>query len=112
MFRHATNDPIAYLSGATSAADRAWMMGGDRNMWCGAWLGLAVGRRVTHEGPDVAGFAPVEVSVDDKAVVRYGKAADSRTVMRFEIKDPAHFPAASTRATAQLLESFPCSPRR
>lgn len=107
MLRHATNDPIAYLAQPTSAEDRDWMMRGQRNLWCGALLGLAVGRPLLHDGSELVGFSPVEVSVDDKAVVRYGKAAGSRSVMRFEIKDRARFAEAATRATARLLESFP-----
>lgn len=107
MLRQAANDPIAYLAQPTSAADRDWLMRGPRNLWCGALLGLAVGRPLLHEGREVVGFAPVEVSVDDRAVVRCGPAPGARTVMRFEIKDPARFAPAATRATAQLLESFP-----
>lgn len=107
MLRHATNDPIAYLAQPTSAEDRAWMMGGQRNLWCGALLGLALGRPLLHEGSEVVGFAPVEVSVDDQTVVRLGKAPGSRSVLRFEIKDRARFAEEATRATAQLLESFP-----
>ena len=102
-----TNDPIAYLAQSTSTEDRDWMMSGRRNLWCGALLGLTVGRSLLHEGKEVAGFSPVEVSVDDHAVVRYGKAPGSRSVMRFEIKDRTRFAEAATSATAQLLESFP-----
>lgn len=111
MLRQATNDPIAYLAQPTSAEDRDWMMRSPRNLWCGALLGLAVGRPLRHEGKEFVGFSPVEVSVDDQAVVRYGPAAGSRSVMRFEIKDRAKFAAAATRATAQLLESFPVQHR-
>ncbi|MBI5385487.1 MAG: nucleoside hydrolase [Verrucomicrobia bacterium] len=112
MLRHATNDPIAYLAQPTRAEDRDWMMRGPRNLWCGALLDLAVGRPLLHEGNEVVGFSPVEVSVDDKAVVHYGKAPGSRTVMRFEIKDRARFAEAATRATAQVLESFPVRNRQ
>jgi len=107
MLRHATNDPIAYLAEPTRAADRDWMMRVQRNLWCGALLGLAVGRPLLHNNRDVVGFAPVEVSVSDQAVIHYGGAPGARTVMRFEIKDRERFAEAATRATAQLLESFP-----
>ena len=70
-------------------------------------LGLAVGRPLLHEGREVVGFSPVELSVDDQAVVRYGPAPEARTVMRFEIKQPAVFAEVATRATARLLETFP-----
>ena len=107
MLREATNDALPYLAQPTSAADRDWMMRGPRNLWCGALLGLAVGRPLLQDGQEFVGFSPVEVSVDDHAVVRYGPAPGSRSVMRFEIKDRAKFAAAATRATAQLLQSFP-----
>ncbi|MBN2507566.1 MAG: nucleoside hydrolase [Verrucomicrobia bacterium] len=107
MLRQATEDPITYLSQPTSPEDRAWLMAGPRNLWCGALLGLAVGHRLLDHGQEVAGFAPVEVFVDNAAVIRYGPAPGSRTVMRFEIKDQACFAGAVTRATARLLESFP-----
>ena len=107
MLRKVTNDPIAYLSQPTSVEDRRWMMEGERNLWCSALLGLAVGRRVQHEGRDIAGFVPVEVSVNDRGIVSYGKVPGSRPVMRFEIRDKANFAAAATAATAQLLAQFP-----
>jgi hypothetical protein len=110
MLRQATNDPIAYLAQPTRAEDRDWMMAGQRNLWCGALLGLAVGRPLLHDGREVVGFSPVEVSVDDNAVIRYGRASGSRTVMRFEIKDRARFSEVATRATAEWLESFPLRP--
>lgn len=107
MLRQSTNDPMTYLTQPTSDLDHDWMMSDSRNLWCGALLGLAVGRPLRENGKDIAGFAPVEISADDQAVVRYGKADSSRRVMRFEIKDRAKFAAAATRATARLLESFP-----
>jgi hypothetical protein len=107
MLRQATNDPIAYLTQKTSAEDRTWMMSVQRNLWCGALLGLAVGRPLREGGRDLVGFSPVELHVDDNAVVHYGRAAGSRLVQRFEIKDQGRFPAAATRATARLLQSFP-----
>lgn len=107
MLRQATNDPIAYLGQPLSAEDRAWLLAGQRNLWCGALLGLAVGRPLRHEGRDIVGFSPVAVSVNDQAVVHCGAAAGARTVRRFEIKDPTRFAPAATRATAQLLEAFP-----
>jgi hypothetical protein len=107
MLRQATNDPIAYLSQPLAAEERAWLMGGPRNMWCGALLGLAVGRPLLHEGTEIAGFSAVDVSVDDQAVIRYGQAPGSRSVMRFELKDRSRFAVAATRATRELLEKFP-----
>lgn len=107
MLRQATNDPLAYLAQPTSDTDREWMMRLPRNLWCGALLGLAVGRPLQNGAIEVARFAPVEVSVDDNAVVRYGKGPGSHQVMRFEIKDAARFAETATRATARLLESIP-----
>ena len=111
MLRQATNDPIAYLTQPARVEDRDWLMGGPRNLWCGALLGLAVGRPLLHEGNEVVGFSPVELSVDDTAVVRYGRAPGSRVVMRFEIRNRTGFAGAATRATARLLESFPLRDR-
>jgi len=110
MLRKAPDDPIVWLSLPTSDADRQWLMDGERNLWCAALLRLPFGGSIQHEGRDVAGFTPVEVSVSDNAVVRYGKTPGSRRVMRFEIKDMAHFATAATAATARLLQSFPISP--
>ena len=107
MLRQATNDPIAYLTLPTTAEDRQWMMEGERNLWCGALLGLSVGRPVVHAGHAVAGFSPVDVSVSGNGVVSYGKTPGSHRVMRFEIKDDANWVAAATAATEQLLAQFP-----
>ena len=107
MLRKSDAEPIAYLSQPTSDADRQWLMDGPRNLWAGALLGLAVNRAVRFEGKDVAGFSPVEVTVDDHGVVRYDKSPQSKSIMRFEIRDPAHFAAAATAATAELLTAFP-----
>ena len=107
MLRKATNDPIAYLSEPMGAADKEWMMAGERNLWCSALLRLAAGGNVQHEGRDVASFAPVDVSVSDSGAVTYGKSPGSRQIMRFEIKDRADFAVAATAATARLLENFP-----
>jgi len=107
MLRQATNDCIGYLAQPTSDEDRAWMMQGERNLWCGALLGLAVERPLVHDGREIVGFSTVELSTDDKAGVHYGKAPGSHPVMRFEIKDRSRFAESATRATAQLLETFP-----
>lgn len=107
MLNKSTNDPLAYLTQPTSDADRDRLMREPRNLWCGALLGLAVGRPLIEDGKEIVGFTPVEVSVDDHAVVHHGKAAGSRSVMRFEIRHPERFAPAATRATRQLLGSFP-----
>ena len=111
MLRKSDADPIAYLSHPTSAADRQWLMDGERNLWASALLGLAVNRPVCFEAKDVAGFSKIAVKVDERGGVRYGNGAGSQTVMRFEIHDQAHFAAASTAATAQLLTTFPLAVR-
>ena len=74
-------------------------------------LGLAVNRPVRFEGKDVAGFSKVAVTVHERGVVRYGNGTGSQTVMRFEICDQAHFAAAATAATAELLTAFPLAAR-
>ena len=107
MLRKATNDPIAYLSEPFDSADKQWMMNGERNLWCGALFRLATGGSMRQEGRDVAGFAPVDVSVSDNGAVTYGKSPGSRQIMRFEIADRANFAATATAATARLLRDFP-----
>lgn len=113
MLRKETNDPIAYLSEPMLARDREWLMSGERNLWCTAFLGLAVGRPVRADGAseDVAGFERVEVTVDDQAVVRYGRGVGSHLVMRFVIRDRERFAEVATRATAELLARFPLADR-
>lgn len=107
MLHKETNEPIAYLSQPLNPTDRDWLMAGGRNLWCGALLGLAVGRSLRDEAGDVASFSPVEISINDHGMVSYGKCTGSRRVMRFEIKDQDRFAQTATRATAKLLESFP-----
>jgi len=107
MLRHATNDPIAWLTQPTSSEDDQWLMRGERNLWCAALLGLAVGRPLLRDGQEIVGFSPVEVWADDQAVIHYGKRPGSRTVQRFQIKDQAAFAETATRATAGILKSFP-----
>jgi hypothetical protein len=111
MLRGETNDPIAFLQWSTQSDEREWMRNGERNLWCGAFLGLSVGRPVQHAGHDVAGFSPVDLSVNDSGVVSYGSSTDSHRVMRFVIHDPEHFASAATAATAQLLARFPIQRR-
>ncbi len=114
MLRQSTDDPIKYLWLPTPSEERDWLMNGTRNMWCGALLGLALNRPLLWEGREVVGFEPVNVTIDDNAVVHYGKTANSRKMMRFTIKDKTNYTEAATRATARLLESFPLKqqPRR
>lgn len=107
MLRHATNDPIAYLTQPTTPEDHAWLMAGARNMWCGALLGLAVDRPLLDEGREVAALREVRVVVDDQGVIGYGQGATGRNVLRFEIRDRDRFAEAATRATRELLERFP-----
>ncbi len=107
MLRNATNDALACLSQPIATEDRTWLMDGERNLWCAAWLGLAVGRKVQHAGHDVAGFAPVKVCVNESGIVSYGQVPGAHRVMRFAITDPNNFAAAATAATAQLLAQFP-----
>lgn len=110
MRRRPTDDPIAYLAQATSVADTEALMRGERNLWCAALLGLAVGVPILHAGREVVGFSRVEAVVDDNGIVGYGRTPGARAVMRFELKEQAVFAGAATRATARLLESFPVRP--
>ncbi len=107
MLRKSDADPVAFLSQPTSATDQQWLMDGERNLWVGALLGLALNRPVCFEGKDVAGFSKVKVTVDERGIVRYGSGPGSNAVMRFEVRDQAHFAAAATAATAELLTTLP-----
>lgn len=107
MLRKETNEPIAYLNLPTGAEDRQWLMSGERNLWGAALLELCAGGDSTHAAASVAGFAPVDVSVSESGVVRYGRQPGSRQVMRFEIRDKAGFAKACTQRTAELLARFP-----
>lgn len=107
MLRKSTEDPIEALGKPLTGTDLDWGTWGQRNMWCGAVLGLVLGRPLPHEGRDVARFTPVEITIDAEAVVHYGKAPGSRTVMQFQLTDPTHFADVATLATADLLRNFP-----
>lgn len=107
MLRKETSDPLAFLWQPTALSDRTGVLEAERNLWCGPFLGMLAGRRIQSKGREVAGFTPVEVTVSDAGLVRQGKAAGSRSVMLFEIRDKEDFAAAATAATAELLASFP-----
>lgn len=105
MLRKDSSDPIASLAQPIPAQDRQWLMGGERNLWAAALLGLCAEKSPVD--PSVAGFSPVDVSVSANGVVSYGKQLGSRQVMRFEIRDKASFAPVCTARTAELLTSFP-----
>jgi len=107
MSQGSSSDPIAFLAEETSVEVRNQYMAGQRNLWCAALLGMAVDRPLRYAGRDVAGFSPVDVSIDNDGIVSYGNVPGAHTVMRFELKDAAVFARAATHATAELLESFP-----
>ena len=107
MLQSSTNDPIQSLALPLDPTDRAAMMDGERNLWASAVLGIPLGRPMKLEGRTVAHFAPVELWVDDQAVIHYGKGPGSRRIMRFEITDPVKFPQVATKLTADLLRAFP-----
>ncbi len=106
MLRKDLGAPLQSLAQPIPAPDREWLMGGERNLWAGALLGLCAGDR-SPVGASIAGFSPVDVSVSPNGVVRYGKQPGSRRVMRFEIRDQANFAPVCTARTAELLTSFP-----
>jgi hypothetical protein len=74
-------------------------------------LGMTVGRALRHEGEDVAGFFPVNLSVNDRGVVSYDAAPGARQVQRFKINLKDQFSAAATAMTSRLLAQFPVLPR-
>ena len=94
------SDPLPFLSSPIDPERKRRLLAGTRNLWAAGvleWL-LAPDR-----SGDVFGFAKVEVSMGDDAVVHYGKTTESRTVMRFEVRDPARYASRMTVVTAELL---------
>jgi hypothetical protein len=121
-------DPLPFLSTPVDPARQARLFAGTRNLWCTAIFGVMSGRDFICDGTnsrsvppqagraptlaprnDLFGFAEVEVSVSDTAVVRYGPSAESKKVMRFEVRDPAHYAEGVTQITAALLAAHPRS---
>ncbi|HNQ88598.1 MAG TPA: nucleoside hydrolase [Verrucomicrobiota bacterium] len=122
---HERGDPIAALARPVDPARRDRLFAGQRNLWCTAVFAWVTGRTVVRTGTDyrlapppagpspdpetpapLFGFEPIEVSVDDHAVVRYG-GPNTRCVRRFVVLDPARYAEGMTRVTAALLAQFP-----
>ncbi len=107
MLRRASSDPIEFLRLPTVPEEWDQLLHEQRNLWCGAFLGLSVGRTVQHGGRDVAGFEPIDVTVADTGVVSPGAGPGSHRVMRFVIHNREQFSSAATAATAEILSRFP-----
>jgi len=107
MLKEAKEDPIEFLSGRTSDADQKELMAAERNLWAGALLGLALGRRIQENGREVAGFEPVRVAVTDRGTTRPGQPSEARRMHRFIVRQPAAFARVATTETAHLLAAFP-----
>lgn len=107
MLKEAKEDPIPFLSGHTSEVDRQAMMAGERNLWAGALLGLALGRSLREKGSEVVGFDAVRVAVTDRGTTRAGSSVEGKRVRRFVVRQPEAFARAATAATADLLGRFP-----
>jgi hypothetical protein len=102
---HERADPLAFLAQPVDVARRAKLLAGERNFWCTALFSV-LAWPVSQTGEDLFGFAPVEVNVGDDATVRYATGPGAQKVMRFEIRDPAHYAAEMTRRTTRLLRSL------
>ena len=114
------HDPLRFLAEPANATERERLLAGKRNLWCtavfvhlagqqivqqaGRWAAIPIGS--AGDARPIFAFREVEVSVDETAAIRYGPAPLSRKVMRFEVLDPANYPAAMTAVTAELLTSL------
>jgi len=128
---HERSDPIKFLSLPVNPERRAKLWAGERNLWCTAIFGTVSGRRILFDSgrlvylnpiaqtnalpPEAAGtelfrFSAVDVQISDDAVVQYTSGPGSHKIMRFEIVDPAHYAAAMTQATAELLNLLAVNP--
>ncbi len=97
------SDPIAFLSTPVDPERKRRLYAGTRNLWCAAIFQWLVLPEATQ---GVCGFEPVDISIGDDALVRYGKSPDSKRVMRFEIRDQAGYAAQMTALTARLLSGL------
>jgi hypothetical protein len=119
------SDPLAFLNASVDATRRDRLFAGPRNLWCTVVLGALSGRQVVSEGSKyismlppkadiskpftgnkIFGFSEVELTISDSGVVHYGPGPDSKKVMRFELRDPAHYQQAIVEATADLLSKL------
>ncbi len=95
-------DPIAFLSTPVDPAQKAKLFSGTRNLWCTAIFD-AITWPKDKTADDCFGFRKVDLSIDNNAVIHYGKSEDSNAVMLFEIRDPVKYAETMTRRTARQL---------
>jgi hypothetical protein len=93
------SDPIAFLSSPVDPERKRHLFAGTRNLWCAAVFESLVG-----QGNGAYDFTPMDVSIGDDAVIRYGKTETSKKVMRFGVRDAEHYGARMTSTTAALLD--------
>lgn len=94
------SDPIAFLSGPVDPERKRRLFAGTRNLWGAAVFEWLV---APEAAKGVFGFAAVDASIGDDAVIRYGQSLTSKRVMRFEVRDPTRYAAQMTAATEELL---------
>lgn len=121
-----TSDPLAFVRAAVDPVRQQRLFEQTRNLWCTATFAVLLGRdlqpvdgkyqtvpRKPAREIDLSltnalfQFEPVDVTITDTGVVRYGKGAGSQTVWRFNIRDTANYARGMTEATAALLQGFP-----
>lgn len=107
---HEQANPLSFLSEPVNPSRRERLLAGERNLWCTALFSV-LAWPASQTGNGLYGFAPVAFSLNDDARIRDATGPDSRTVMRFEIRDPARYAATLTQATARLLEQLGTAPR-
>jgi pyrimidine-specific ribonucleoside hydrolase len=94
------SDPVAFLSAPIDPERKRRLLDGNRNLWCTAVFERLVAPEAAR---GVFGFAEADITLGDDAVVRYGRTPSSKKVMRFEVRDSAHYAAEMTAGTERLL---------
>lgn len=124
-----TSDPMAFVRAAVDPVRQQRLFEQTRNLWCTATFAVLLGRdlqlvngkyqtvpRKPAREIDLSltnalfQFEPVDVTITDTGVVRYGKGPGSHTVWLFKIRDTANYARGMTEATAALLQEFPIAP--
>lgn len=124
-----TSDPLAFVRATIDPVRQQRLFEQTRNLWCTASFAVLLGRdlqsvngkyETVPNKPErdidsaltnaLFQFEPVDVTITDAGVVRYGKGPGSHTVWRFKIRDTANYARGMTEATAALLQGFPIAP--
>jgi hypothetical protein len=95
-------DPLAFLTGPVDPSRKQELLAGERNLWCTAVFAV-LAWPTNQTSTQVFGFSPVELSINDEAVITYGPGKTSQKVMRFEVRDRDRYARQMTLETAEWL---------